>query len=66
FAENYGGMTIKDFEVRYDILDITTLGSEVTQELDTFGGAQGLLINACGSSYGWQLCAFLEGVDTYV
>ena len=66
FAENYGGMTIKDFEVRYDNLDITTLGSEVTQELDTFGGAQGLLINACGSSYGWQLCAFLEGVDTYI
>ena len=67
FADNYStGMTVKDFQVGYDVLDTSALGSEVTQELGTFGGVQGLLIDAYGASYGWQLCAFLEGVDTYI
>ena len=54
-------MIIKDFQVGYDILDTSALGSQVTQ----FIGLTGLGIYANGS-YGEQLVATLEGVFQYI
>ena len=66
---NFNGSTtllIKDFQVGYDILDTSKLGSEVTQRFDTYAGVPGLTIDAFDVTYGTRLCAFLENVTSYI
>ena len=54
-------MGIKDFQVGYDILDTSRLGSQVTQWI----GDRGLDIFVDGD-YGTQVVATLEGVYQYI
>ena len=54
-------MEIKDFQIGYDILDTSRLGSGVTQSID----GDGLNIFADGP-YGNQLVATLEGIYQYI